>query len=202
MIYQIRQEQPPEEKAASAGDGNLRTPMRLRDFLVGVATIYDLPDRFGKPIPAPHPLKKRERQAIPKWRKNLLLAAAAVTSILWAAATIQKRPEQFGMLPEAMNGGWHTADPRYRNRAFWIKGNRIAFQTGGDSLEVTYHQVTQVDQKILAGDTLQYTVQYLVDGTPTTWAVQFVEQPKPAIRFLNQREMIWTPLPGSPWPGQ
>ena len=68
MIYQIRQEQPPEEKAAAAGDGNLKTPMRLRDFLVGVATIYDLPDRLGQRIPVPHPLKKRERPPIPAWR--------------------------------------------------------------------------------------------------------------------------------------
>lgn len=202
MIYQIHQETPPEEKAASAGDGNLKTPMRLRDFLFGVATIYDLPDRLGQRIPVPHPLKKRERQPIPVWRKNLLLAAAAGTSIWWAIATIQKPPERSGILPEAMNGGWHTTDSRYRNRAFWIKGDRIAFQTGRDSLEVTYHQVTQVDQKILSGDTLQYTVQYLVDGAPTTWVVQFVEQPKPAMRFVNQREMVWTPLPGSSWPGQ
>lgn len=80
---------------------------------MGVGTTYDSPDRFRNAAPAPHPPKKRERPPIPARRKNLLLAAAAVTSILWALATIRKPPEQSGILPKAMNGGWHTGDPRY-----------------------------------------------------------------------------------------
>jgi hypothetical protein len=69
-------------------------------------------------------------------------------------------------------------------------------------MEVSVHKITQVDQKILAGDTLQYTVQYLVDGSPTIWQIQFLERPKPEIRFLNQKELAWTRAPNSPWPAQ
>ena len=123
-------------------------------------------------------------------------------ALLWGIDSIRKRPAEFGILPLALNGGWRTTDVRYRDRAFWIKENRIAFQTGRDSMEVTIHQITQVDQKILGGDTLQFTLQYLVDGAPTTWAIQFVERPQPEIRFLNQRELSWTRAPKSEWPAQ
>lgn len=193
---------PPPEPTGTAGDGNLSVPMKLRAFLEGVATIYDLPEQKRQGQAAPHPLKKAKRVVIPRARLNALLAAAAVTSALWALDGIRKPPAEFGILPQAMNGGWRTSDARYRNRAFWIQGDRVAFQTGQDSMEVTIHKITQVEQKILPGDTLQYTVQYLIDGAPTTWAIQFVERPKPEIRFLNQREMAWIPAPNSAWPAQ
>jgi hypothetical protein len=194
------EETPPVEPTGTAGDGNLAVPMKLKDFLSGVATIYDLPERLRRAARIPHPLKPKAGAKIPAARKNVLLAAAAVTSLLWAVNAIKQPPEEFGILPLAMNGGWQTSDGRYRDRNFWIQGDRIAFETGSDTLPVTIHKITQVDQKILQGDTLQYTLQYLVDGAPTTWEIQYIERPKPEIRFVHQRELAWTPAPNSPWP--
>lgn len=193
---------PPPESPGTAGDGNLSVPMKLRTFLEGVATIYDLPEERRRGPALPHPLKKVKPKGIPRARWNAILAAAAVISAIWAWDGIKNSPAEFGALPQVMNGGWRSNDPRYRNRSFWIKGDRIAFQTGSDSLEVTIHTITQVDQLLLPGDTLQFTVQYLVDGAPTTWAIQFVERPKPEIRFLNQRALVWRLAANSPWPTQ
>lgn len=193
---------PTPETSGAAGDGNLAVPMKLRAFLEGIAAIYDLPEQRRKGVPAPDPRKKAKRARIPAARQNALLVAVAVTSALWAFAALKQPAAEFGILPLAMNGGWHTSDARYRNRAFWIKGDRIAFQIGSDSMEVSIHKITQVDQKIIGGDTLQYTLQYLVDGAPTTWQIQFLERPKPEIRFLNQMGLAWTRTPNSPWPAQ
>lgn len=196
-------EAPPPESTGAAGDGNLSVPMKLRTFLEGVATIYDLPEqRRRKAAQALHPGMKKAKPKIPVARKNALLAAAAVTSVVWALNTIKQPPSEYGILPQAMNGGWHSNDARYRNRAFWIKGDRIAFQIGTDSMELTIHKITKVDQKILGGDTLQYMVEYQVDGAPLTWAIQYIERPKPEIRFVNQRELTWTPTPHSTWPAR
>lgn len=182
---------PEPAHTGSAGDGNLATPMPLGLFLRGIAHIYDLAPRVIKRKPkVPKAGKARAERFSRPLGAALALSVVALFTVRLGSGETQ------GVLPSPLRGEWHTEHPDYRDRGFTIAASRLTFRIGLDRDSVTVHQIWRVAQTASGEDTTSFVVDYDVEGELVTWKFQYIRGgPTPIIRFDNQKDMIWTPVP-------
>jgi hypothetical protein len=181
---------PATRTGGSVGDGNLVEPIRIEEFFEGIATIYDLPAREGSPAAAPAPTGRTARRRNIR-RERILIAALGILLAAWFGLRLV-RFEPPAMLPEGLAGEWQTSEPRYHDKGFWLSTTEVGFRTGPSTEEATVHPIRKVTETAGIGDTTVFSVDYAAEGGVVTWKFQYVSSPRPAIRFLNQRELIWT----------
>ncbi|MGH7381891.1 MAG: hypothetical protein ACREKR_06620 [Candidatus Methylomirabilales bacterium] len=98
--------------------------------------------------------------------------------------------EKDSTVPEHLLGQWTTPHPKYADRYFEIRNDVIIFGHGGESFEV--HALTDVDQTREEGSIL-YTITHLNhDGKRFTFAFYYDPANNGAVRFKNQRDIVWT----------
>jgi hypothetical protein len=183
---------PVAKPTGTAGDGNLAEPMPLDQFLEGVANIYDLAPKEVAPDVLP-PKPKRVRPT--SKRVQQALAAGVALSLVAFFGVKLSSTEIQGVLPTALRGEWVTKHPGYEKRLMRISAGELTFQVGRDADSVTIHKIQHVTQTSQGEDTTNFSVDYEADGGSVNWQFQYIQRPKPIIRFQHQKELIWTPVP-------
>ena len=171
-------------------DGNLAVPVRLRDYLQGVGTVFRLPKRDRKreaAEAAAEEEKSKFRIRIPVRQIMTILAPLAI-----AAAGYYVWDNVLGSvpMPAQITGTWSTQDGRYAGRNFWINSKAVAFQNGVKSDQFSVHPVKRIRSR-QAADTLFLTVEYEQDGKPLTLSLAYRDVPQPEIRLANQSKVRW-----------
>lgn len=171
-------------------DGNLATPVKLREYLSGVGVVFRLPRRDRKKEEAD---ARREKEAkrfrfrIPVRQIAMALAPVAVAVAgyyLWDEV-LSSTP-----LPAQVSGTWSTSDGKYAGRNFWINAKAVAFQNGKTTNDFSIHQIKRVKIR-QAADTLFLSVDYLQDDKPITLSLAYRDTPMPEVRLVNQPKVRW-----------
>lgn len=171
-------------------DGNLATPVKLREYLSGVGVVFRLPRRNRKQEEAE---ARREKEAkrfrfrIPVRQISMALApvvVAAAAYYLWEEV-LSSTP-----LPPQVSGTWSTSDGKYAGRNFWINAKAVAFQNGKTTNDFSIHQIKKVKLRQSA-DTLFLNVDYLQDDKPITLSFAYRDIPQPEVRLVNQPKVRW-----------
>ncbi len=170
-------------------DGNLATPVKLRDYLVGVGTVFRLPKRNRKQEEkeARAEEAKKRRFNIPVRQIAMAFAPVAVAGLGYFAWDnwLSSVP-----IPSSVVGTWSTNDGRYAGRNFWLNQNAVAFQNGTKDDQFSVHDVKRVKSRQV-GDTLFLNVDYEQDGHPITLLLAYMDVPRPEIKFVNQPKIRW-----------
>ena len=195
-------EPPKQDGEAPAGyvtgiaDGNLATPVKLRDYLVGVGTVFRLPkrDRKKEKAEAKAEEAKRVRFRIPVRRIAMALAPVAVVGLGY---TVWDNWLSSVPIPSAIVGTWSTNDGKYAGRNFWLNQKAVAFQNGAKTDQFSIHDVKRVKANQVA-DTLFLNVDYEQDGNPITLLLAYRDSPRPEIKFVNQPTVRWWRVGNAP----
>lgn len=170
-------------------DGNLATPVKLRDYLVGVGTVFRLPkrDRKKEKAEARAEADKKARFRIPIRQIVMALAPVAVASIGYVVwdTWLSSVP-----IPANIVGTWSTNDGKYAGRNFWLNQKAVAFQNGTKTDQFSIHDVKRVKARHVA-DTLFLDVDYAQDGGAITLSLAYLDTPRPEIKFVNQPDVRW-----------
>ncbi len=188
-------EPPKQDGEAPAGyvtgiaDGNLATPVKLRDYLVGVGTVFRLPkrDRKKEKAEARAEEAKKVRFRIPVRQIAMALAPVAVAGLGY---TVWDNWLSSVPIPSAIVGTWSTNDGKYAGRNFWLNQKAVAFQNGSKTDQFSIHDVKRVKARQVA-DTLFLNVDYEQDGNPITLSLAYRDVPRPEIKFVNQPAVRW-----------
>jgi hypothetical protein len=179
----------PTSYVTGIADGNLATPVRLRDYLQGVGVVFRLPKRNRKreAAEAAAAEAKKFKVRIPVRRILMALGPIALAVIGYYAwdAFLASVP-----LPSEVSGTWSTEDGRYAGRNFWINQNAVAFQNGEKTDQFSVHPVKRIRKQQVA-DTLRLTIDYEEDGKPVTLSLSYQDIPRPEIRLANQPKVYW-----------
>jgi hypothetical protein len=168
-------------------DGNLTTPVKLRDFLFGVGVVYRLPK---KAKPAKDVGKPKSRFAL-RIRLRVKPIAMALSPVAVAiTGLLLYRQLSSAPMPAQVVGTWSTVDGRYKGRNFWLKPDAVAFQNGPAPSQFSVHAIKRV--KIAQNaDTLIVTIDYENDGKPVTLSLAYRDLPGPELRLVNQPKIQW-----------
>ncbi|MEZ4457252.1 MAG: hypothetical protein R2882_12015 [Gemmatimonadales bacterium] len=181
--------QAPTGYVTGIADGNLATPVRLRDYLQGVGVVFRLPkrDRKQEAREAAAEEAKKFRIRIPVRQIMMVLAPVAIAAVGYYAwdTFLSSVP-----LPSEVVGTWSTEDGRYAGRNFWINQNAVAFQNGEKSDQFSVHPIKRVKTQ-QTGDTLKVSVNYEQDGSQITLSFAYRESPLPEVRLTNQPSVRW-----------
>lgn len=176
-------------------DGNLATPMRLRDYLSGVGVVFRLSkrDRKKEAKEAAKAEAAKRRINIPV-RKIALALAPLILGYLGYVAydTFSGQP-----LPVEVSGTWSTNDGKYKGRNFWINAEAVAFQNGKTTNDFSIHPIKKVKSTQVA-DTLFLAIEYEQEGTAITLSIAYRDVPSPEIRLVNQPAIRWLKTGAAP----
>lgn len=181
----------PASYVSGIADGNLATPMRLRDYLNGVGVMFRLTKRDRKKEQKEaqkeaEAAKERRRIRIPV-RKLLLAVSPAIVAYLGYTAYDLFSGDP---LPVEISGTWSTSDGKYSGRNFWINAESVAFQNGQKTSEFSIHPIKKVKSRQVA-DTLFLAIDYEQEGQAITLSLAFRDIPMPEIRLVNQPNIRW-----------
>ncbi len=179
--------QPPTTYVTGIADGNLATPMRLRDYLTGVGVVFRLSKRNRQKEQQEAKAETEKRRIHIPVRKLVMALAPAVIAYLGYTA--------YGFfsgdpLPTEVNGTWSTSDGRYAGRNFWINTESVAFQNGKQSTDFSIHPIKKVKAHQVA-DTLFLAIDYEQEGHAITLSIAYRDIPQPEIRLVNQPAIRW-----------
>jgi hypothetical protein len=177
-------------------DGNLATPVRLRDYLTGVGVVFRLPKRDRKKEKAEADAKEaaRFRFRIPVKQIFMVLAPVMVAG---AAYLVWDSFLSSVPLPETVSGTWTTRDGKYAGRNFWISKKSVAFQNGAKIDQFSIHPIKRIKTRTSA-DTLFLNVDYEQEGKPITLLLAYRESPQPEIHLVNQPKIRWVKIGKAP----
>ncbi|MBX3145936.1 MAG: hypothetical protein KF785_04145 [Gemmatimonadales bacterium] len=171
-------------------DGNLATPVRLRDYLTGVGVVFRLPKRNRKKEKAAAKAeaeREARRFVLPVGLIVRVLAAVAIGAV---ALTGYRQFVRSIPLPAEIAGTWSTSDGRYAGRSFWLNQTSVAFQNGTANTQFSVHPITRIQRSEVA-DTLFLTIDYKQEGQSVAMSVAYLAQPTPQIRLVNQPGVRW-----------
>lgn len=187
---------PEKGHTGSAGDGNLAEPMPLGSFLHGVANIYDLSPKEVEPKDEAPKVAKA-----PKKRFSRPIGVMLAISVVALFTVEVSSGETRGVLPLILHGEWQTDYPAYRDRRFTLEASQLTFRIGLEKDSVTVHQIRRVEETAAGEDRKHFVVDYDLEGEVATWKFHYIwSGTAPLIRFDNQNDIIWTPVPQSKVP--
>ncbi|MBL8986443.1 MAG: hypothetical protein JNJ80_09235 [Gemmatimonadetes bacterium] len=179
----------PTNYVTGIADGNLATPVRLRDYLTGVGVVFRLPKRDFKQERADAKAAEaaKFRVNIPVRKILMVLAPLAVAAVGYTAWEnwLSSVP-----LPSEVSGTWTTNDGKYAGRNFWVNQNSVAFQNGKTTADFSVHPIKRIKSRT-AADTLFLTIDYEQDDKPITLSLAYRATPSPEIRLVNQPQVKW-----------
>jgi hypothetical protein len=118
----------------------------------------------------------------------LVLSVALLLGIKFTSGRTQ------GVLPAPLRMQWTTDAATHKNREFTIAASELTFRTGARADSFTVHPIRHVTQSALGEDTTNFAVEYESEGGLILWEFQYSSKPKPAIRFKNQKDLVWRPV--------
>lgn len=183
-------EQPTPSRGLSLNDGDLQTPVELRDFMSELGVIMQLPKKTTvamRAVPEPATLRAA--------RKGVVLPAIAVALMAVVGATKVLTPPLPSDTPPALIGEWRTTSPEYAERrlAFAATGVGIAL----DSVKpATWYPIESVVMRA-TGDTTSYELTYTEFGEPVKFLVHHVPSPKRHLLLSNPPGVVWEPAVAS-----
>ena len=196
---------PGSEARRSRADGAGRDSLRLRSELEDVGVRMNLPLKYWRESPTPHPAAGSTAVSV---RNRLLRYTPALIGIaavvLIVANEGARRPKVETTLPAVLQGVWRTDAARYANRRLEITTSSLTFQEGDSTDAVTRHRIVAVRRSVEPEGTL-FRVEYLQDGDPLEFSFVFSDSPRPELRFANQKGLVWTrtgPAGPAPAPGR
>lgn len=102
------------------------------------------------------------------------------------------------VVPPELIGVWGTTDPRYEGRTFEFTTGSVIFQTGNGPFDFTAHPIQDISI-VPDGNRLDYVVEYgTIDAGAFEFSFSYLPDGQGMIRFMNQPEMIWTPVEPDP----
>jgi hypothetical protein len=185
----------PTSYVTGIADGNLATPVRLRDYLVGVGVVFRLSkrDRRKEEREAAAVEAAKPRIQIPVKKLMMALAPALVAYLGYLAwDTFSGDP-----LPTEVSGTWSTDDGKYKGRNFWINPEAVAFQNGKTADDFSIHPIKKVSSHQVA-DTLFLAIDYEQEGKAITLSLAYRDIPSPEIRLVNQPAIRWLKTGAAP----
>ena len=118
-------------------------------------------------------------------RSRTILFAFTLFAIL---AGCQSQKDNF--VPEHLLGVWTTPHPKYADRYFEIRNDTIIFGQEGENFEL--HALADVYETREEGSILYKITHLNHEGQRLTFAFYYDPTNNGAIRFKNQREIVWT----------
>ena len=183
-----------EGYVSGIADGNLATPMVLKDFLYGVGVIFRLSKKAKeKKLPKDEP-KKMWGITLPRMPAlpfNVALVAKPLAVVgIGIIALTAFRSFKGQEVPLGVVGTWATQDGRYAGRSFWLNPHAVAFQNGAKTTEFTVHSIKRVRSQA-KGDTTLVQVDYEQDGGPITLSVVYLNGQERVLHLANQPAIRW-----------
>jgi hypothetical protein len=175
-------------------DGNLATPVKLRDFLFGLGVVYRLPKK-AKEAKTGGETKRRFAFAIKIPIRQIAMALAPV-AVAGAAFGVYRTFSSVPM-PAQVIGTWSTEDGRYKGRNFWLNPQAVAFQNGATANQFSVHSIKRV-RTAQNADALVLNIDYDSDGKPATLSLTYRDLPRPELRLVNQPKIQWLRSGGAP----
>lgn len=129
----------------------------------------------------------------PRTRRGLVVICGvlAIAGLLYQFSP--RRPPS--EMPPGLRGKWVTTAKSYADRGFWIGAHQVAFRVGPKAGDIQVYPVTHLAEKRISADTTLYDIDYAVDGGTDRWSIEQISLPRPAIVYLHQPQMTWTPTP-------
>ncbi|MBL8961755.1 MAG: hypothetical protein JNJ98_17980, partial [Gemmatimonadetes bacterium] len=171
-----------EPRISTVKDGDLATPMELRDFLEQVGTTMRLPARTTVSMTAVREAPVRATRR----RRPVVLPLLALLSLgAWGA--VELRPPPTATVPATLQGTWVTDDPRYAGRAFELQEAQVIvrYPGGHENSEVRGIEVHS------RRDTLAVVLRHGDAGAPQELAFAFVPSPEPHLVLRNPEAVRW-----------
>ena len=174
---------PPVEvsRASTVKDGDLATPMELRDFLEQVGTTMRLPSRTTVSMTA-----VREAPAPKARRRPVFLPLLALVS-LGAWAVLELQPPPIATVPAALHGTWVTDDARYAGRTLELQHERVTVRYPGGS-ETSVVRGVDVQTR---GDTLAVILRHGDADAVQELSFAFVPTPEAHLVLRNPEAVRW-----------
>ncbi|MEO8450000.1 MAG: hypothetical protein ABI647_09430 [Gemmatimonadota bacterium] len=186
-----------EGYVSGIADGNLASPMVLKDFLYGIGVVFRLSKKAKEKRDAKAAAGEQKKvlgitlPRLPALPFNIAVMAkplgALAIGVIALAAFRSLRGQD---IPATAVGTWATQDGRYAGRSFWLNPHAVAFQTGVTTAQFTVHPIKRIRAQI-KGDSTLLQVDYEQDGGPITLSVIIREQPTRVLRLANQPTVQW-----------
>lgn len=169
------------QRTSTVKDGDLATPMELREFLGQVGSTMRLPKRTTVAMPT-----VAETTAAVRSRAPVLLPAFAVISLAaWAA--VEFSPPPVVGLPSAVQGTWVTDDPRYAGRTLEFGQSQVTVTFPGGR-ETTMVRAVRSRQR---GDTIALVVRHGEAAQPQELSLGYLAAPEEHLVLSNPAAVRW-----------
>ncbi|MBK8249665.1 MAG: hypothetical protein IPK85_20035 [Gemmatimonadetes bacterium] len=172
---------PAEARASTVKDGDLATPMELRDFLEQVGTTMRLPSRTTVSMTA-----VREAPAPRARSRPVFLPLLALVS-LGAWAVLELQPPPVATVPTTLHGTWVTDDPRYAGRTLELQLERVTVRYPGGNETTTVRSVDVQSR----GDTLAVILRHGDAVAPQELSFALVPTPEAHLVLRNPEAVRW-----------
>ncbi len=178
------------KRHVSLKDGDLFSPIDLRDFLGGLGTVMQLPQKAAasarrepaeKNVAADESWSRRNRRAL------IALTIAAVAVGAFAARPLM--PQKPATAPPELQGRWTASDPAFVGRSLEIGVHEVAIGRGpGD---VGTFVLTQV-KRTAKTEGERFVLAYRgTDQVEDELALDYNALPHPQLRLKNRPEVVW-----------
>lgn len=169
-------------------DGDLREPMHLGDFLMGLGIVLRLPGKKQATTTA------EIVAAIPQRRRRSHLVAVALTLVVILGAVViitPMFPSRSDPLPPTLMGSWQTQSPKFAERGFEIRGKELRMQRGPSETDVAVLGIHRV-RVTPHGDDTAVEIEYVEDGVRQSLDLTMHDFAGATVLELrNQPTVIW-----------
>ncbi len=169
-------------------DGDLREPMHLGDFLMGLGIVLRLPGKkraiTAADIVADIPQNEQ--------RSRLVAVVLSLIVVIGLAATIPPLfPSRNDPLPPTLLGSWQTQTPKFAERGFEIRDKELRIKRGPAETDVAVLKIQRVRVTPRGADTA-VEIEYMEDGARQSFDLTIHAFPAGAMLELrNQPEVVW-----------
>lgn len=169
-------------------DGDLREPMHLGDFLMGLGIVLRLPGKKQATTAAEIVAAIPQRQQ----RSHVVAISLSLVVILGAAVIIPPMfPSRGDPLPPRLMGSWKTQSPKFAERGFEIRGEELRMQRGPSETDVAVLGIHRV-RVTPHGDDTAVEIEYVEDGVRQSLDLTMHDFAGATVLELrNQPTVIW-----------
>ncbi|MGQ0764407.1 MAG: hypothetical protein ACT4OZ_01910 [Gemmatimonadota bacterium] len=180
------------ETPTTIKDGNIGTPMALRDFMGQLGVVMKLPEKERENVAPGAGVAAPKVQG--KTHTRLWLPVAGIAVSAWFAVA-QLSPAPSAQLPDQLTGVWVTGDKRYAGKQLVLSTRAVQQSFGtvspGESQRLV--SVTSVSR----GDTTAVTLVHEADGGTATLSFAYVGGALETLMLKNPSGVAWHRLSDS-----
>lgn len=182
----------PETPNTTIKDGNIATPMPLKDFMSQLGVVMKLPEK-EKERTKPAAGASEERRSS-GGHTRLWLPVAGIAATAWFASA-QLRPAPSAQLPDQLTGVWVTDDQRYAGKQLVL--SRWAVQQSFGTVSPGESQRLVSVASTTRGDTTAVTLVHEADGGTATLTFAHTRGAFESLILRNPSSVVWHRLSDS-----